>query len=413
MGLEVLHPDCAGLDVHKKTIVACVLHSRPGGVVSKQTRTFGATLDELERLRDWLHEAGCTHVGMEATGVYWKPVHNVLEGHCELVVANAEHIKVLKGRKTDVKDAEWIATLLAHGLLPASFIPDRAQRELRELTRFRTALIRDRARVVNRLQKTLEGANIKLGAVLTDIVGASGQRILDALLRGESDLEAVVELADPRILRAKRRELERALLGRLEGPLAFLVGQELQQVRMVDEQIEACDREIAERMRPFADELERLDEIPGIGLRTAQVIVAELGTDVSRFPSARELAAWAGLCPANKTSGGKRQRAGTRKGNPWLRQALVEAGWAAGRAKRSYLGEQFRRFCGRLGGKRAVVAVGHSILTIVYFLLARGTRYEDLGVDYLPARQKAERERRAVKQLEALGHQVILKPKAA
>jgi transposase len=413
MAIEVLHTDCAGLDVHKKTIVACVLHTRPGVATSKLTRSFGATLDELERLRDWLQVEGCTHVGMEATGVYWKPVHNVLEAHFELVVANAEHIKVLKGRKTDVKDAEWIATLLAHGLLPASFIPDRAQRELRELTRFRTALLRDRARVVNRLQKTLEGANIKLGAVLTDIVGASGQRILDALLRGESDLEGVVELADPRILRAKRMELERALLGRLEGPLAFLVGQELQQVRMVDEQIEACDREIAERMRPFADELERLDEIPGIGLRTAQVIVAELGTDVSRFPSARELAAWAGLCPANKTSGGKRQRAGTRKGNPWLRQALVEAGWAAGRTKKSYLGEQFRRLCGRLGGKRAVVAVGHSILTIVYFLLARGTRYEDLGVDYLPARQKAERERRAIKQVEALGYRVIREPSAA
>jgi transposase len=412
MAIEVLHTDCAGLDVHKKTIVACVLHSRPSVATSKLTRTFGATLDELERLRDWLLAEGCTHVGMEATGVYWKPVHNVLEGHLELLVANAEHIKVLKGRKTDVKDAEWIATLLAHGLLPASFIPDRAQRELRELTRFRTALIRDRARVVNRLQKTLEGANIKLGTVLSDIVGASGQRILDALLRGESDLEAVVELADPRILRSKRAELEQAILGRLEGPLAFLVGQELRQVRMVDEQVEACDGEITERMRPFADELERLDEIPGIGVRNAQVIVAELGPDLSRFPSARHLAAWAGLCPANKTSGGKRQRAGTRKGNPWLRQAMVEAGWAAGRAKKSYLGEQFRRLCGRLGRKRAVVAVGHSILTIVYFLLARGTRYEDLGVDYVPARQKAERERRAIKQVEALGYRVVREPSA-
>ena len=272
MAIEVVYPDCAGLDVHKKTVVACVLHTLSGGAVTKKTRTFGATLDELERLRDWLREEGCTHVGMEATGVYWKPVHNVLEVDFTLVVGNAEHMRGLRGRKTDVKDAEWIATLLAHGLLPGSFIPDRAQRELRELTRYRTAVIRDRARVVNRLQKTLEGANIKLGAVLTDIVGASGQRILDALLRGDSDLETVVELADVRILRRKRTEREQALLGRLEGKLAFLVGQELQQIRMLDEQIATCDTQIAEEMRPFADELARLDAIPGVGTRNAQVI---------------------------------------------------------------------------------------------------------------------------------------------
>jgi transposase len=320
---------------------------------------------------------------------------------------------VLKGRKTDVKDAEWIATLLAHGLLPASFIPEQAQRELRELTRFRTAVIRDRARVVNRLQKTLEGANIKLGAVLTDLVGASGQRILDALLRGDSDLEAVVELADVRILRSKRQALEQALLGRLEGRLAFLVGQQLQQIRMLDEQIAACDQQIAEEMAPFADELARLDAIPGVGLRNAQVIVAEIGIDLSRFPTARHLVAWAGICPANKTSGGKRQRAGTRRGNPWLRQALIEAGWAAGRTKQSYLGEQFRRLCGRLGRKRAVIAVGHSILTIGYALLTRGTTYADLGVDYLTERDQADQRRRAVRALEAMGYDVHLTPLAA
>jgi transposase len=413
MAIELLHPDCAGLDVHKKTVVACVLHARPGGATTKTTRTFGTTLDELERLRAWLQDEGCTHVAMEATGVYWKPVHNVLETHLSVVVGNAEHIKALRGRKTDVKDAEWIATLLAHGLMPASFIPDRAQRELRELTRFRTALIRDRARVVNRLQKTLEGANIKLGAVLTDIVGASGQRILDALLRGDSDLEAIVELADPRILRSKREALERALLGRLEGRLAFLVGQELQQVRMLDEQIAACDAKIAEEVAPFADELARLDAIPGIGMRTAQVIVAELGTDLRRFATARDLAAWAGLCPAQQTSAGKRKRAGTRKGNPWLRQAMVEAGWAASRKKDSYLAEQFRRLRGRLGRKRAVVAVGHSILTIVYHLLTRATSYEDLGLDYLPERQKAAQRKRAIHRLEAMGYHVQLTPAAA
>jgi transposase len=245
-----------------------------------------------------------------------------------VVVGNAEHLRGLRGRQTDVKDAEWIATLLAHGLMPGRFIPDRAQRELRELTRFRTAVIHDRARVANRLQKTLAGANSKLGAVLTDIVGASGQRILDALLRGATDLEAVVALAEVRILRPKREALEPALLGRLEGKLAFLVGHELPQIRLLDEQIAAGDDRIAEELRPFAAELARLDAMPGIGVRNAQVIIAEIGTDMSRSPSARHLAAWAGICPANKTSGGKRQRAGTRRGNPWLRQALVEAGWA-------------------------------------------------------------------------------------
>jgi transposase len=411
--MEVLYPDCAGLDVHKKTVVACVMHSVPGGAVGKNTRTFGTTLDELEKLRDWLHEEGCTHVAMEATGVYWKPVHNVLEDSFTLLVGNAEHMHALRGRKTDVKDAEWIATLLRHGLIAASFIPDRAQRELRELTRFRTSIIRDRARVVNRLQKTLEGANIKLGAVLTDIVGASGQRILGALLRGDMDPEAMAELADPRILRTKRDDLERALLGRLEGRLAFLVRQQLQQIHMLDEQIAACDHQIAEEMAPFAEELARLDEIPGVGIRTAQVIVAEIGTDLSRFPSARELAAWAGICPANKASGGKRQRASTRKGNPWLRQALIEAGWAAGRKKNSHLGEQYRRLCARLGRKRAVVAMGHQLLVIIYFMLIRGTSYQDLGVEYLPARQKAEQRKRAIRRLQALGYEVHLTPVAA
>lgn len=412
--MDVVHPDCAGLDVHKKTVVACVLHSASGGVVVKRVQTFGAMQDDLERLRDWLQAEGCTHLAMEATGVYWKPVHNVLEGAFTVLVANAEHIKAVPGRKTDVKDAEWIATLLRHGLVAASFIPDRAQRELRELTRFRTALVRDRARMVNRLQKTLEGANIKLASVLSDITGASGQRILQALLRGESDVEEVASLADPRILHTKRDALERALLGRLEGPLHFLVGQQLQQIQSLDEQITACDEAIMEQMRPFADELERLDAIPGVGLRTAQVMIAELGTDLaSHFPTVRQLAAWSGLCPANKASAGKRQQAHTRKGNPWLRQAFVEAAWAAGRTKNSYLGQHFRQLAGRIGRKRAIVAVAHSILQIAYYLLTRGTTYQDLGTTYLPERDQAAARRRAIHQLETLGFDVALTPKEA
>ena len=412
--MEVMHPDCAGLDVHKKTVVACVMHSVAGSAAAKQTRTFGTMLNELEELRDWLRKEGCTHVAMEATGVYWKPVHNVLEEHFTVLIANAEHIQAVPGRKTDVKDAEWIATLLRHGLVAASFIPDRAQRELRELTRFRTSLIRDRARMVLRLQKTLEGANIKLAAVLTDVVGASGQRILQALLRGDSDPGEMAELADPRILNTKRDALERALLGRLEGPLHFLVGQQLRQIQTFDEHIAACDAAVAELMRPFADEIERLDAIPGVGTRTAQVMIAEMGADLlSHFPSVRHLAAWAGICPANKESGGKRRRARTRKGNPWLRQALVEAGWAAGRSKKSYLGRKFQRLCGRLGRKRAVLAMGHEILIIAFYLLTQRTTYHDLGLDYLPDRERTNARQRAIRQLENLGYTVQITPKPA
>ena len=286
---------------------------------------------------------------MESTYVYWIPVFELLESRgLEVVLVNARQLHNVPGRKTDVKDAEWIATLLRHGLVAASFIPDRAQRELRELTRFRTSLIRDRARMVLRLQKTLEGANIKLAAVLTDVVGASGQRILQALLRGDSDPGEMAELADPRILNTKRDALERALLGRLEGPLHFLVGQQLRQIQTFDEHIAACDAAVAELMRPFADEIERLDAIPGVGTRTAQVMIAEMGADLlSHFPSVRHLAAWAGICPANKESGGKRRRARTRKGNPWLRQALVEAGWAE--PPRALLGQGAHRRVRRRG----------------------------------------------------------------
>jgi transposase len=416
MTMEVLYANCAGLDVHKKTVVACVLRSSQAlgsEKVVRKLQTFSTMTESLEKLADWLEAQEVSHVAMEATGVFWKPVYNILEQRerFTLLVVNAAHIKAVPGRKTDVKDAEWIAQLLRHGLVRGSFIPDRQQRELRELTRYRTALLQERAREVNRLQKTLEGANIKLAAVLSDITGVSGQRILDALLSGERDPESLADLAHWRV-QTKREALEQAVVGQLSVALRFVVSQQLKHLRQLDEQIEACDAEVERQMRPFAPELERLDGIPGVGSRTAQVILAEVGVDMTRFPSAGHLAAWGGMSPGNNASGGKARPAPTRRGSPWLKAALAEAAWAASKCRSGYLPAQFRRLASRRGKKRAIVAVGHSILVIVYHLLASGKPYEDLGNNYFDQRDRVAVERRAVKRLESLGFRVHLEPVA-
>jgi transposase len=378
-------------------------------VVMPEVATFGTMTADLERLAAWLAARGITDVVMEATGVYWKPIYNVLEQHggFRLVVGNAEHLKAVPGRKTDVKDAVWLARLLRHGLVRSSFIPDREQRELRELTRYRTALIRERASEINRLQKTLEAANIKLAAVISDVTGVSGRAILDALVNGEEDTGTLVGLADKRIQK-KREALEQALVGQLSPTLTFVVKQQLRHLRELDDLIAACDAEVEQRMLPFAEAIERLDEIPGVGTRTAQVVIAELGVDMSRFPSHRHAAAWAGMCPGNNASGGKRRRAKTRKGSPWLRGALAEAAWAAGRCKDGYLPEQARRLTARRGKKRAIVAVGHTILVIAYHLLARGTTYTDLGPEHFDRRDADRVKRRSINRLESLGYKVSL-----
>jgi len=407
--MEVLHAHCAGLDVHKKSVVACVLHSAQAGATERQTRSFSTMLPDLEKLRDWLVAEGCTHAVMEATGVYWKPVYNVLESHLTLLVVNPEHVKVLSGRKTDVKDAEWLADLLRHGLLRASFIPDRDQRDLRELTRFRAALIQDRVSAVNRLQKSLEGANIKLASVLSDVMGVSGQRILDALLQGEDDPEILVGLSHGR-LRPKHEALKQALMGQLRGRLRFVVSQELAQIRSLEDQIAACDEEVAKEMHPFDPEIEMLDEIPGIARRGAENILAETGIDLSRWQTAPHFTSWSGVCPGNKASGGKRRPARTRKGNPWLKRAATEAARAAAHTKNSYLGERYRSLAARKGEKRAIVAVAHEILTIIYYMLTRGRRYQDLGVSYTEERNRKAIERQALGQLRHLGYEVSLSP---
>jgi transposase len=405
MDLQVVHPACAGLDVHKRTVVACAL--TPAG---KQTRTFRTWTGDLRGLADWLASRGVTHVVLEATGVYWKPVYNVLEDRFSVVVANPERVRAIAGQKTDVKDAEWLATLLRHGLVASSFIPDRPQRELRELTRYRTAKIQERAREVNRLQKTLEGANIKLAAVLTDVLGVSGQRILDALLGGEDDPAALAALADWRV-QAKRADLEAALVGQVSATLRFVIQEQLASIRSLDEQIARCDAEV-ERALPFREELTRLRTIPGLGQRTAEVILAEIGTEMDRFPTAQHLAAWGGMCPGNRESGGKRKPARTRKGSPWLRGALGEAAWAAARTKAGYLRALFHRLAARRGRKRAVVAVAHALLVIVYHLLRDHTTYQDLGDDYFEQRDRDAVKRRALRQLQRIGFSVQLVPLA-
>ena len=352
--MDVIHERCAGLDVHKLTVVACVVTPGPRGRPHKEVRTFGTTSEALLQLADWLRDRGATAAALEATGIYWRPVWNVLEaaGGVELLLANPQHIKAVPGRKTDVRDCEWLADLLRHGLLKASFVPPRPQRELRDLVRYRTALLQERTAEVNRLHKTLEAANVKLGAVASDILGKSGRDILAALVAGVTDPTALAELARGK-LRAKLPDLERALAGRFGPHQRFLVAQQLAHLDALEETIGRVSAEIAARLRPHAALLERLDAVPGIGRRTAEVLLAEVGADVARFPDAAHLASWAGMCPGNHASAGKRRSGRTRKGNPWLRTALVEAGQAAGRTKHTYLGARYRRLIARRGKQRA------------------------------------------------------------
>jgi transposase len=407
-----VHPRCCGLDVHQQTVVACVLLSEPtGGPPQRTVRTFGTMTDELLALADWLAAEGITHVAMEATGSYWKPIWNLLESSFALLLANAQHIKAVPGRKTDVKDAEWIADLLRHGLLRPSFVPDRAQRELRELTRYRTSLVQERAAEASRLQKTLEGANLKLGDVASNVLGRSARAMLEQLVAGQTDVGVLAQLARGR-LRTKIPQLERALAGRVAPHQRFLLAQQLAHLDYLDEAIERVSAEVAERLRPVEAAVERLDTIPGVGRRTAEILLAEIGLDMGRFPTAGHLASWAGMCPGHDESAGKRRSGHTRRGSPWLRQALVEAAQAAGRARGTYLSTQYHRLAARRGKKKAVIAVGHTILIIAYHLLARDHVYEELGSDFFERRDRATIERRSVRRLEALGYRVTLEPLA-
>jgi len=404
--MEVVYERCAGLDVHKRTVTACIITPE-----ERKTRTFGAMTKDLLGLVDWLMERRVSHVAMESTGVYWKPVWNLLEGSFALVLANAQHIKAVPGRKTDVKDAEWIADLLRHGLVRGSYIPDRAQRELRELTRYRVSLVQERSAEVNRLQKVLEGANVKLAAVATDIAGKSGRAMLHALLEGVQDPALLANLAKGR-LRSKIPLLQHALTGRFGPHQRFLVAQQLAHIDYLDEAIAEVETHIEEEMRPFEAAIEQLVSIPGVKRTVAQVLVAELGTDMSQFPTAAHAASWAKLSPGNRESAGKRLSSWTGKGNRWLRRVLLQAAHAAAREQQSYLAAQYRRLAPRRGRKRAAVAVAHSILTIAYHLLERQCTYEELGANYFDERQREATIRRAVHRIERLGYRVTLETAA-
>jgi len=405
--MEVVVERGCGLDVHKATVAACVWRREPG--VHKETQTFGTMTTDLLVLADWLKAHGVTHVAMESTGVYWQPVYNLLEADFEVLLVNAEHIKRVPGRKTDVTDCEWIAELLAHGLLQGSFIPPAPIRELRDLTRYRKSLIDERVREVNRLHKLLQGANLKLSSVASDVLGLSGRRMLDALLGGTSDPAVLAELARGK-LRTKLPALRQALQGRFSAHHRVLLAHILAHLDFLDEAIEQLSAEVAARMAPFEDALGCLDTIPGVDRKAAEGTVAELGVDMSRFPTHRHLAAWTGLCPGNRETAGKRKPAKSRKGDVWFRRYAIEMALAASRTKGTYLNALYHRLVRRKGHKKAIVAVAHAIVVIMYHMLKHKVPYRDLGADYFDKLNSTQIQRHHVRRLESLGFKVILEP---
>lgn len=407
--MEAIIERCCGLDVHKETVVACLLIGAPAKRTRRQTRTFGTTTGELEQLRDWLHEAGCTHVGMESTGVYWVPVYGVLEGHFELIVGNATHMKNVPGRKTDVKDSQWIAELIRCGLIRKSFVPPKWQRALRDLTRYRRKLVEAQASERNRLQRLLETCNVKLASVASDVFGKSGREILRALIQGEASPEAMAKLARGH-LRNKVGELARALRGNVEAHHRFMIEMQLDRVEDIEANIAVVDQRLDAAIAPHFDTFQRLTTIPGVDRVAAVTVIAELGIDMDVFPTMAHAAAWAGVCPGNNESGGKRRSQQKRRGNVHLATALVQSAFAASRTKDTYLKARFWKIAGRAGKKRAAVAVAHSILKAVYQMLKAEVDYKDLGGDYLNRFLNRRAEQRLVDRVRSMGYDVHPKP---
>jgi transposase len=409
--MQILYRSCCGLDVHAKTVVACLVKDG-----RKQTRTFSTMTDDLPALSDRLAAEGCTHAAIESTGVYWKPVFNLLEGVLEVVLVNARHVKAVPGRKTDVRDCEWLADLLRHGLLRPSFIPPLEIREIRELTRYRQTLVKEQTALANRVQKLIESANLKLGQVATDVLGVSGRLILRALADGETDAGRLAEFARGR-LRRKSVELRRSLEGRLTKSQRFVLSELLHRLDEVGAAILRVNEQIGSEVRecrdPFVAQAARLlQTIPGVGPRAAEAIVSEVGVDMTRFPTDSHLASWAGMCPGNNESGGKRLSGKTNKGSTYLRNALIQSAWAASHTKETYLAAQYRRLVRTKGQKRALVAVGHSILVIAYHILKRRAGYEELGGDYFDRQSTEHLQRRLIRRLERMGLKVVVEPVA-
>jgi transposase len=408
--MEVVHERCAGLDVHQHSVVACI-RVAAGGQIQQEVRSFDTTTQGLLALCDWLGEHQCTHVALESTGVYWKPVWHVLESSFELVLANAMHIRNMPGRKTDVNDAMWIADLLAHGLIRASFVPPVPVQELRDLTRTRKQLVREVAQHVQRIQKALEDANVKITGVISNVVGMSGRALLEAIIAGETDPERLVDLVSHR-LKASREELTEALRGRVREHHRFLLRLHLGQVDTLNTAVREVEARLGETLRPFHERAQLLTTMPGISETAAHVIIAEIGVDMSRFPTAGHLISWAGLCPCNDESAGKRRSTRIRKGAPWLKTTLVQAAWAASRKKDSYLRAQFLRLRSRRGPMKAIIAVAASMLNAAYHILRDGVPYKELTGTYLDARDRTKLATRLIRRLSDLGLQVEVRTAA-
>ena len=410
--MRIMYGCCAGLDVHKETVQCCVRRVEPDGSLQETVRQFGTMTDDLLEMVEALKAQGVTHVAMESTGVFWKPIYNLLEEHFSILLVNPAHCKQVPGRKTDVKDCQWLAELLQYGLLRGSFIPPQWQRDLRDLTRERTQLINERTRVANRMHKILEDANIKLGSVATDILGASGRDMLRALIGGEQDPAVLAEMARSR-LRDKIPQLRRALRGRVREHHRFQLALQWDHLEQLDQLVARLNEKITQLYQPYEQQLALVDEVPGMDRRMAETVMAEVGMDMRQFPSDSHLCSWAAVCSGNHESAGKRRSGRTRKGNRWLRQALAVAAQAAGHSKNSYLGARFRRLAARRGKKRATIAVAHTILRIIYHMLREGIHFHDLGPAYFDRLNPERIQHYLVSRLERLGFKVMLEPQQA
>jgi transposase len=433
--MRVLYDRVGGLDVHKKTVVACRMRVTGDKRIEWEKRVFGTMMADLLGLHDWLSEWEVEQVAIESTADYWKPVFNILEDGVEVILVNAKHVQKVPGRKTDLSDAEWLAELMLHGLLKASFIPPKPQRELRELTRYRTTVVRERARIINRVEKLLESTNIKLSSVVTDVMGVSARAMLTELAAGATDPQALAELAKGR-LRNKIKELEAALVETISPNQRFILARQLSHIDFLDEELEAFNEQISRQLQQMAgamvkadetddngssgqasaetlswmEAVELLDTIPGVDQRTAEIILAEIGLDMSQFPTADDLASWAGFAPGNHQSGGKRYSGRTTKGNRPIGAAINQAAWAASRTKETWLKARYHRLAARRGKKRAIVAIGRSILVSVWHMLSKRQPYQDLGADYYDQRRKESKVTYLTKQLTRLGFAVQLDP---